>query len=377
MDTKNPLESVFFITVPEGYTLAKGSFPIDTTIPLPVQCENVECKDFDAKTLSSEMIIAGILNVLAYDRKNQHIQYYRSLVNSLKPKIKVELTEAAILKAKNEDWDIAEQIFTALQGLDPEDIAITLNSALFFDQRAESYKRSGLFEDADAYDSIAFEYYKKAMSAEPPLPDAFFNGGFFFLKQKNYSRGKSCFDTYLTLTQNDNKKELSDNERYKRDRAQEIINDINRCNLEDELFKSAYEFIKNGEEEKGLEKIKEFLQKNPKVWNAWFMLGWALRRLERWQDGKDSFLQAIECGADNVDTFNEIAICCMELGQLDEAKKYLIQALNTDSENTKIISNLGFLEIKSGNTEQAKKYFQIVLEIDPKDVLAKETLKNL
>ena len=132
-----------------------------------------------------------------------------------------------------------------------------------------------------------------------------------------------------------------------------------------------------GQEEKGLESIKEFLQTNPKVWNAWFMLGWALRRLGRWADAKSAFLQALELGGDNPDTYNELAICCMEMEEFKDCKKYLSEALKTEPENTKIISNLGFLELKQGNVSEAQKYFTIVLDIDPSDVIAKKTLESL
>lgn len=155
------------------------------------------------------------------------------------------------------------------------------------------------------------------------------------------------------------------------------MQDISSRNLEDELFKSAYDFISMGQEEKGLESIKEFLESNPKVWNAWFMLGWALRRLERWSDAKSAFLQAVELGGNNPDTYNELAICCIELEEFSECKKFLSEALKIEPENTKIISNLGFLEMKQGNISEAQKYFTIVLELDPNDVIAKKTLESL
>ena len=373
----NPLNSIIYVTLPDDYVLPKEAYKIDTTIPLPIQMPTPDIKEFDIKELKWEMVLAGILTVLAYEVDNPNVQYYRSIILASKPNIKAELTEAAILKTRNEDWDIAEEIFTALHGLDPEDMTVILNSALFFDQKAESYRRSGLNEDADAYDDIAFDYYKKAMVAEPAIPDAFFNAAFFYLKQRNYAKGKECFETYLTLTKETDDNKLSENDKYKRDRAKEIINDICSRNLEDELFKSAYDFIKMEQEEKALEKIREFLQKNPKVWNAWFMLGWALRRLGRWQDGKAAFLQAIECGGENADTLNELAICCKEEGNIEEAREHLMKALSYENENTKILSNLGFLELQEGNPEQARKYFEIVLEIDPNDLLAKEAIKSL
>ena len=248
----NPLNSVIFINLPDDYQLPKEALTIDTTIPLPVQTNQADAQNFNPKELTWEMILAGILTILAYETDNPHTDYYRSLVKTTKPNIREELTEAAILKAKNEDWDIAEEIFAALRGLDPEDTITILNSALFFDQKAESYRRSGLNEDADAYDSLAFDYYKKALVAEPPLPDAFFNAAFFHLKQRNYAKGRDCFETYLKLTEVEDESELSENDKYKRERAEEIVNDIENRNLEDELFKSAYDFIKMEQEEKAL-----------------------------------------------------------------------------------------------------------------------------
>jgi tetratricopeptide (TPR) repeat protein len=323
------------------------------------------------------MILAGILTVLAYDKNNQHIHYYRSLITTVKPNIKTELSQAAILKIKNEDFDIAEEIFTALHGLDPEDMRTILNLALFFDERAESYKKSGLLDEAEAYDDSAHNYYQQAMLAEPAVPDAFFNAGFFYLKQRNFTKAKNCFETYLSLSEKYEEDEVTDSDRRKRKRSEEIIQDINSRNLEDELFKSAYDFIAMGQEEKGLKSIKEFLETNPKVWNAWFMLGWALRRLERWDDAKAAFLQAVELGGNNPDTYNELAICCIELEEFSECKKFLSEALKIEPENTKIISNLGFLELKQGNVAEAQKYFTIVLELDPKDIIAKKTLEEL
>ncbi len=180
MNPKNPLDSVYFIDLPENFNLSQSAFPIDKTIQLPVQQKDSDAPGiFNASEITMEQILAGILTVLAYDRKNPHLDYYRSLLKKAKPNIKQELCEAAILKTKNEDFDLAEEIFLALHGLEPDDVAIILNMALFLDQRADNYRRAGLFEDADAYDADSEAYYIQAMEADPPLPDSFFNAGFF------------------------------------------------------------------------------------------------------------------------------------------------------------------------------------------------------
>ena len=378
MKTINPLESLIFISLPEEFKPEADDFRLDPTVQLPVQLEAVKtAQDFDITTLTWEQILAGILTILAYDKKNENIKYYGSLLLASRPNIKKELTEAAILKVHNEDYEIAEEIFLSLQGLDPDDMNNMLNMALFFDQRADSYRAASLFEDADAYDDSAYSFYKVVMEAEDIIPDAFFNAGFFFLKQKNFSRSKDCFETYIALTVGLTKEQLGENGDYKIERANEILTDITNRNLDDELFMTAHDLISKGEEEKGLEYIRSFLEKNPNVWNAWFMLGWALRRLERWEDAKTALEQAISCEGANADTYNELAICLTELGNYTEAKKLLVKAMQIDSENTKIISNLGYLAMKEGNIDEARRYFITVLEFTPNDKIAQEMLNSI
>lgn len=379
MNPGNPLESIYYINIPENFNPSNGAFQIDKTIQLPVQRKtNEDPGNFNPEEITTEQILAGILTVLAYDSKNAHLDYYRSIIKQVKPNIKKELCEAAILKTKNEDYELAEEIFRALLGFDPEDSAVILNMALFLDQRADAYRRSGLNEDADAYDSDSLAYYEEAMEADPPLADAFFNAGFFYMKQHQFREAKDAFETYLALTCDVSDDELGENGLYKKERSQEIVNNINAQNIDDENYKAAYDFIKKGQEEKGIEAIREFLQSNPKVWNAWFLLGWGLRRLERYSDAKTAFLQAVKFGADkNVDTYNELSLCYVQEKDFKSAKDCLMKAFAIEPENVKIVSNLGYLALAEGNKEEARKYFTSVLEFDPKDAIAANELLKL
>ena len=377
MNLSNPLESVYFITLPDNFKLSEYALKIDKTVPLPVQKKSGESEP-DIKSLEPEQILAGILTVLAYDRHNKNLDYYRSIIKKARPDIQRELTEAAILKSKDEDWELAEELFMTLRGLEPENPVTALNTAIFLDTRAESYRKANLNEDADAYDNDAFKYYKEAMNAEPPLPDAFFNCGFFHLKQYDFREAKSCFETYVALTCDAKDEELGENGIYKKERAQELIDRINNENLEDKAFITAYKLISGGQEEKGLKEIRSFLEKNQKVWNAWFLLGWALRKLCRWEDAKKAFEESIACGGnENADTHNELAICLMETGNLSGAKSELLKALSLAPENEKIISNLGYLSLKEGNKAEAQKYFAAALEYCPTDKIAAAELAKL
>ena len=379
MSPKNPLETIYFINLPEDYKFSDAAMQIDASIPLPVQRKvKGDPNDFDMNDIAPEQILAGILTVLAYDSHNEHQDYYRSIITKAKPNIKKELTEAAILKTKNEDWELAEELFMTIRGIDPEDKAVILNLALFLDQRAESHRRAGLTDEADAYDNDALEYYKEAMNADPAIPDAFFIAGFFYLKQHDFHEAKGAFETYLALTCDAKDEDMDENAKYKQERAQEIVDRISNENMDDAAFAKAYKLISTGKEQEGLDQILSYISSNPKVWNAWFLMGWGLRRLRRYSDAQKAFEQALTCGGDsNSDTYNELAICFMEQDNIAEAKKALIKALAISPEDTKIISNLGFICLKEGNRPEAQKYFTAVLEYNPNDAIAVSELAKL
>jgi tetratricopeptide (TPR) repeat protein len=153
-----------------------------------------------------------------------------------------------------------------------------------------------------------------------------------------------------------------------------IKNEINV--LDDERYKNARNFILEGKGQEALNCIRGFIECYPNVWNGWFILGWALRLLERWKDGEAALKKTMELGGINSDTRNELAICLMETGDLQGAKAQLEAALKKDPENVKIISNLGILSLKSGEKDKAAGFFRTVLEIDKNDPVAKKYLKT-
>ena len=66
MNPKNPLESIYFISIPENFTSSQTQLKIDPKIKLPVQKKIDEAPgEFNPKEITTEQILAGILTVLA------------------------------------------------------------------------------------------------------------------------------------------------------------------------------------------------------------------------------------------------------------------------------------------------------------------------
>jgi len=360
------LSDIIFITLPPNLDRTIGDFTLDPSIPLPVETRG-EGDAWDAGELRWEMIIAAVLKLLAYRPEHEDVSYYRNLALAVKPDLADELSQAAVSKAQNADFEPAEEIFRALAGLLPDNPAPRLNLALLHEQRADAAEAASRPEEAERKREQAFLLYRELLAEDEPPAEVYLNAGYFALKTQSFENAIRHLSHYLQLEpESERSEEIS-----------RLIAEIEKHNLVDNLFKEAYDYIRLGKEDEGIERIREFLGKHPDVWNAWFILGWGLRRLERYEDAAAAFEKALELGPRKPDTLNELAICRMETGAFPESEKLLVEALRLEPDNVKFVSNLGILAIKREDIEEARAYFLAALEIEPNDVLALQYLQKL
>jgi Flp pilus assembly protein TadD len=359
----NKLQNIVYISVPDTLDREIGEFRIDPDRLLPVESTGGGDR-YDIRDLSWEQIVSGMLKILAYAPDHEDTDYYREFVSAVSPDLVEQLTATGIVKTQNGDHELAEEIFLALKGLQPHDARALVNLALLYEQRARAAAQRGDNEQEQRYVDEAFELYHETFRLDDVPVEAHLNAGFFYASQQNFAKAADHLGTYVETGE--------DQERL--EEAARMLEQIDRQSLSDTQFKEAFDFIRMGREEEGIERIREFLTKHPTVWNGWFMLGWGLRRLGRFEDAVQAFEKALEHGPEQPDTLNELAICHMERDNLTEAKALLSEAVRIEPENTKIISNLGIVTLRQENREEAEGYFQTVLEIDPEDRIARTYL---
>jgi tetratricopeptide (TPR) repeat protein len=392
--------SVIFLSVPDSLNdemlRLSANFKLDPSILLPLELEQPADKSsLNLEKLSWENIISGMLRIVTffsgYNQTNgihgqkkaikagdiitgdemttipvEWIDYYRNFIFTVKPEIYHEFTSASIVKVKNGEFDMALEINAILEALFPGSPGVLLNKALILGDKADALEKSG--RSAEKENTLALKAYEEALSAKLVLPDTYFNAAFFFMQRKNFARAKECFSLYIAAEEYDEIPE------EKKKQAERIIKEIISGGLDDNSFYEAYECINTGKDNEGLIKIRDFIERRPKVWNGWFLLGWTLRKLGRFSDGIESLRKAVELGGDLSDVRNELAICLMEIGELKAAQSELEHALREDPDNIKIISNLGVLAQRCGNMDEAAAFFRTVLELDENDPIAKHFL---
>jgi tetratricopeptide (TPR) repeat protein len=229
---------------------------------------------------------------------------------------------------------------------------------------------------ADPFHKHAMYYRRFVLAARPDIFDELSYAAMVKAENNDFNAAFEILDALEGLFP-DFPKLLSLKSEILKKREEFFHENDGEFSFEDALFQEAYHAVDKGDLDAGLAKIRAFLEKNPDVWNAWFLLGWALRKSGDYGHAADSFRHALEKGGANADTRNELALCLMEKGDLKAARKELETALQKEPENIKIISNLGALALKTGDKTEAAGFFRTVLEIDPDDQIAKDYLNSI
>ncbi len=363
---QNPLARIGYISIAQTTQRSIGDFTLDPAVLLPIELPP-DGSPVAPADVRWEAIVAGALKVLAYDPGSANADYYRKFVLAVKPDIMGELTHLGITSARNGDFNLGIEVFRSLEGLFPEDAAPALNLAIVHDQEARSQEKKGMQLEMEESQKLAFEAYKRAIALDPSEPAIHYNFAFFYLHQRSFEKAREHLEFYAKS--GTDAKLVSE--------ARRMIKEIDSQGLMDGLFKGAYDAIRMGREDEGIARIRQFLDSHPEVPNAWFLLGWGLRRKGLYAEGRDAFEKSLELAPAHPDLLNELAICLMETGNLADSRKRLVQALEMEPENVKIVSNLGIVSLKQGKTEEAAGFFRTVLEIQPGDPVAAGYLDSL
>src|SRR5690554_6756678 len=130
------LNDVVFITLPDGLGQQIEGFTFDPAIELPVQIADGRGEIASDEGISFAMIASGLIKVIAHNPTHPHSGYYRTLLLTLQPEIVKELQLAAIARANAEDYDFAEELFSAALNLNRDEPQLFVNLALVYGHKA-------------------------------------------------------------------------------------------------------------------------------------------------------------------------------------------------------------------------------------------------
>ncbi len=349
----NTLQDLVFIRLPSSMERDLGDFHIDPSIEIPVQIPAGK-DNLESTEISIELLVAGMLKIIAFDPEHKNFPYYRDFVLAVQGDAPEELNLAAIAQEQKENYDFAEELFLTVNHLSPQSPTF-INLATFYSKRASLDTSKGTAYDF--YQQKSMETLKEGIALFADDAPLLGELGFFHLYQGSVEIAKEYLDRFLEVSP----------EGEKKSHVQKIMGDIDNKLNNDKLLMQAYDQIQMSKEEEALANLENYLLESPKVWNAWFLKGWALRRLQRFAEAEKAFLSCISHGESSSDIYNELAICALETEKKELAKNYLNTAIDLDEKNITLLSNLAYLHLQDGELDEAREFLELARNIDEKD----------
>lgn len=370
---QNQLNGIVFISVPSGVKLEADGFSLDPVKKIPVLLPEGQTT-ISSEGVEIQDIIAGMLKILAWQPGHPDALYFRDFLLALQPSMAQELNMAAIAKSKKKDFEFAEELFRAVRFLAPLPASF-MNLAYLYKDMSESFKQKKNEIAADSCEEKYLHALTEGLKIFPEEPHLLSELGSFHVEQGNLENARDYLQRYLKATQDMKEAPQSEGpdadteERPLLDKStvHKTLSDIDSLLDDERVLTEAWDYMNMGNEEKALERADSFIAKNNKVWNGWFLKGWAHRRLGHYEDGQKAFLKVLELGEQNASVYNELAICARETGSIDLAKDYLGIALDLEPENVPVMTNLAFMHIDDQEYDESRSLLEKARFLDPED----------
>ncbi len=362
-ESHDALKNLVFISLPPSMERDINDFHIDSSIKIPVQLPDGKSSLDSNSEISLELIVAGMLKIIAFNPEHPHFAYYRDFVLAIQPDAVEELNIAAIAQEQKEHFAFAEELFLAVCHLAPQS-ATYINLATLYNKRAALDTDKG--PAYDMFQQKALEVLKEGLKQLDDDEALLCEIGFFHLYQGDVELAKEYFDRYLPAAKDPQKKA----------HVMKMLSDINAKLSDDQTLMQAYDAIQMNKEEQAIASLDAYLLDNPKVWNAWFLKGWAYRRLGQFKEAEQALLSALNYSQGTSDIYNELALCSLEHGQRELAKTYLNTAVDLDDQNITLISNLAYLHLRDSEFDESRHWLEKARILDQNDPVIMQLMKD-
>ena len=357
--TMDKLNSITYINLPP---FISGDL-LDRRIKVPVRIPDGQ-KRLRESDISLNSIVSAMIEVVAWDEKHKDVDYFKRFILGAEPGIVEKLNEAAIAKKEQKDYEFAEELFLAVYHLLPQS-ASCINLATNYSYMAVDADEKGDEKKADECISKALGTLEDGLRRFGEDEEILSELASFEGYLGRLERAQRYLDRYFSVaTEGEKKQQMKDY--AKRIKIQQ---------QDDQEIMEAYDFIKLEEPEKAIERMDSFLSRNPKVWNAFFLRGWAYRKQGNYDKGREDFLQCLKLGQSSSEIYNELCLCELGAGNRELAKTYLETAVDLDPDNMTINSNLAFLYLEDGQFDEAREYLEKARYLSPSDSIVKHLIE--
>ncbi|TDT46095.1 tetratricopeptide repeat protein [Fonticella tunisiensis] len=143
-----------------------------------------------------------------------------------------------------------------------------------------------------------------------------------------------------------------------------------------EEYDSAVELVKSGRGMEALKILIPYIEDNPQGLDAIYYAAVAYRQIGNYEKALLYLNELLQYG-ERPEVYSEIGINLAALGDFSQAIEHFRRALKITPDDSGIICNIAVCHLNLGEIEEAKRAFSLATRINPKDEIAKEWLEKL
>lgn len=141
----------------------------------------------------------------------------------------------------------------------------------------------------------------------------------------------------------------------------------------DDQITLALQLAEDGEPDESLRIASNILNENPNEARALFIASYVFLQAERYGMAYNLLKQASVLVPKRDQVWNNLGMCCMKIGLIDEARKNFNRALQINHKNYPSMNNLALIEVNECNPNKALEYVEKSLKIEPEQWDVHET----
>jgi tetratricopeptide (TPR) repeat protein len=143
--------------------------------------------------------------------------------------------------------------------------------------------------------------------------------------------------------------------------------------MNEQQIEQALALAEQGEPDEALRMASNILNENPNEARALFIASYVFLQAERYGMAYNLLKQAAVLVPKRDQVWNNLGMCCMKMGLIEEARKHFNRALQINPKNYPSMNNLALIEVNECNPHKALEYVNKSLAIEPDQWDVKET----
>ena len=358
-------KDLIFISMEGKKGFKIGDFLVREDIPLPVYIPNGET--FSEKHITPQNIMGGMIKILIEDGNNENIDYYRDFIFSVEPDIEANLSSGAYEAEKQKKFKDAIEIYRVLLNLNPNSIDNILNIAVCYDEYSQHLYSTGNENEASKMEDISKDFFDLIDANNDKKEACYYYLGRFYLYRENYEKAIEYFKDFVKITKDEeHKKEVMD-----------ILKELNSSGMTDSDYEMARDLIESEKYIESLEFISKYIEKYPKSWHGFYLMGHSYRLLDDYKKSIEFLEKALNFNDSSSEVYNELGLCYMNLKNFMKSELNFEKALRKKPDDVTIISNLAVMFFKKGEKDKAIKCCDVGLEFNSKDQYIKDLRQTI